>query len=91
MDPLPALPAVRDQGLWALLRTLMLHILPGMTAARPTPPKTGHRTAKIGSTYRGVPVQATDGRSRFTLDQIRQAVETAVMKNANALAGRTKA
>lgn len=66
-------------------------ILGGMTAAKSPTPKTGHRTAKVGSTYRGVRVQATDGQSRFTLDQIKRAVEAAVVKNADALARRTKA
>jgi hypothetical protein len=66
-------------------------ILVGMTAAKPSTPKTGHRTANLGSTYRGVRVQVTEGRSRFTLDQIKRAVETAVVKNANALAGKAKA
>jgi hypothetical protein len=74
-----------------LSRTPMSLILAGMSAAQPSTPKTGPRTAKVGSTYRGVRVQVTDGRSRFTLDQIKRAVETAVVKNANALAGRTKA
>jgi hypothetical protein len=62
-----------------------------MTAAKSSAPKTGHRNTKIGSTYRGVRVQSTDGQSRFTLDQIKQAVEAAVVKNADALARRTKA
>ena len=62
-----------------------------MTGTKRSAPKTGDRTAKGGSTYRGVRVQVTDGRSRFTLDQIKRAVETAVVKNANALAGRNKA
>jgi hypothetical protein len=66
-------------------------ILGGMTAAKPSAPKAGHRPANVGSTYRGVRVQPTDGQSRFTLDQIKRAVEAAVVKNADALAGRTKA
>ncbi len=41
---------------------------------------------KAGATYRGVKVQATRGRTRFTLDQIKKAVEAAVVKNADALA-----
>ena len=53
--------------------------------------KTGHQSGKVGSTYRGVHLQATGGRSRFTLDQIKNAVEAAVVKNANALAGKAKA
>jgi hypothetical protein len=62
-----------------------------MTATKPSMPNTGHRAAKVGSTYRGVRVQATDGQSRFTLDQIKRAVEAAVVKNADALARSTKA
>jgi hypothetical protein len=63
-----------------------------MTAtAKSSAPKAGHRSGKVGSTYRGVRLQATDGRSRFTLDQIKKAVESALLKNADALAGRTKA
>jgi hypothetical protein len=58
-----------------------------MSTAKPSTSKAGHRTAKVGLTYRGVRVQERDGRSRFTLDQIKRAVETAVVKNANALAG----
>ena len=60
-------------------------------AAKSSAPKTARRVAKAGSTYRGVCVQATHGRSRFTLDQIKQAVEAAVKKNANALARGIKA
>jgi hypothetical protein len=62
-----------------------------MTAtAKSSAPKTGHRRGKVGSTYRGVRLQATDGQSRFTLDQIKNAVEAALVKNADALADRTK-
>ena len=64
----------------------------GMTApAKSSAPKTRHRSGKLGSTYRGVRLQATDGRSRFTLDQIKQAVEAALVKHADAPAGRAKA
>jgi hypothetical protein len=38
-------------------------------------------------TYRGVKLQVTTGRTRFSLAQIKKAVETAVAKNADALAG----
>ena len=41
---------------------------------------------KTGATYRGVRVQVTPGRTRFTLEQIKKAVEAAVVKNADALA-----
>ena len=54
-------------------------------------PKTGNRTVKGGATYRGVRLQKTEGRSRFTPEQIKHAVEAAVSKNADALAGRIKA
>ena len=63
----------------------------GMTTnAKPSAPKTGHRIPGSGSTYRGVRVQATYGKSRLTLKQIKQAVEAALVKNADALAGRIK-
>jgi hypothetical protein len=73
-----------------LSRAPMSPILVGMTAAESSTSKTGHRAAKVGATYRGVRVQVTDGQSRFTLDQIKRAVETAVVKNANALAGKNE-
>lgn len=38
-------------------------------------------------TYRGVKLQVTAGRTRFSLAQIKKAVETAVAKNTDALAG----
>lgn len=60
-----------------------------MTVAKKKSAKIGHRLAKTGLTYRGVRLQVTGGRSRFTLDQIKQAVEAAVVKNADALARRT--
>jgi len=60
-------------------------------AAKSSAPKTDRRTANVRSIYRGVRVQATNGRSRFTLDQIKEAVEAAVAKNAGALADRPKA
>jgi uncharacterized protein (UPF0548 family) len=66
-------------------------ILEGMTAtAKLSGPKTGRRSGKAGATYRGVRLQATVGQSRFTFDQIKNAVEAALEKNAHALAGRTK-
>ena len=40
------------------------------------------------SVYRGVTLQAiTPGRTRFSLTQLKKAVETAVAKNAGALSG----
>lgn len=64
----------------------------GMTApAKPSASKPRHSAAKAGSLYRGVRLQPTNGRSRFTLDRIKQAVEAAVVKHADALAGKTKA
>ena len=53
--------------------------------------KTDNRTVKGSATYRGVRLQETKGRSRFTPEQIKHAVEAAVSKNADALAGRIKA
>lgn len=56
-----------------------------MTAAtsmkRSSPPPKKQRI------YRGVQLQMTSGRTRFSLAQIKKAVETAVAKNADALAG----
>jgi len=60
-----------------------------MSGAKPKHAKIGRRPAKIRPTYRGVRLQAIGGRSRFTLDQIKQAVEAAVVKNADALARKT--
>jgi hypothetical protein len=44
------------------------------------------RPVSAGAIYRGVRIQPTGGRTRFSIDQIRQAVEAAVEKNADALA-----
>lgn len=57
-----------------------------MSAAKPKPSKASHGEAGAGATYRGIRLQATGGGTRFTLDQIKQAVEAAVVKNADALA-----
>lgn len=43
--------------------------------------------AKTPRVYRGVQLQTTSGRTRFSLAQIKKAVEAAVAKNADALAG----
>jgi hypothetical protein len=51
--------------------------------------KSGRRPAGASTTYRGLRVQATGGQTRFSIDQIRRAVEVAIEKNADALAGRT--
>jgi hypothetical protein len=52
------------------------------------PTKRALRSFKAGRLYRGVKLQPTSGRTRFSLDQIRKAVEAAVVKNADALAGK---
>lgn len=44
-------------------------------------------TAPAIKTYRGVKLQKTGGQGRFSLMKIREAVEAAVAKNADALAG----
>jgi hypothetical protein len=59
-----------------------------MSTPRPKPTKPA-RTAKPAATYRGVRLQQTAGRTRFSTEQIRQAVEAAVAKHADALARRT--
>ena len=43
-------------------------------------------TAPAIKTYRGVRLQKTSGQGRFSLKKIRDAVEAAVAKNADALA-----
>ena len=55
-------------------------------AAKPTKRA---RPTKVGAIYRGVRLQPMGGRSRFSIDQIRRAVEAAVEKNADALARET--
>ena len=40
--------------------------------------------------YRGIRLQPYDGPSHFTREQIIQAVEAAILKNADAIAGKTK-
>ena len=57
-----------------------------MSPSKTKPAKRGRSLVKTGATYRGVKVQATPGRTRFTLEQIKKAVEAAVVKNADALA-----
>jgi hypothetical protein len=59
-----------------------------MVAPNPKAAKHGPRTPKAGGQYRGVKLQATGGRSRFSLDQIRKAVDAAVGKHADALSGK---
>jgi hypothetical protein len=55
----------------------------------PAPKPVKHASpVKVGAIYRGVRLQRTGGRTRFSIDQIRRAVEAAVEKNADALAGR---
>jgi hypothetical protein len=41
---------------------------------------------RVGATYRGVWLQPVLGRSTFTRDQIKKAVETAIAKNSNRFA-----
>jgi hypothetical protein len=59
-----------------------------MNSAKPKPARNGQRVARAGGTYRGVRLQDTGGETRFTLDEIRRAVEAAVAKNADAFGGR---
>ena len=47
------------------------------------------RAAKSSAIYRGVRIQSTGGKGRFSVDQIRRAVAAAIEKNADALAGGT--
>jgi hypothetical protein len=56
---------------------------------KPASKAAGNRPARPKTLpYRGVQIQNTSGRSRFSVDQIRKAVEAALMKNADAIAGR---
>jgi hypothetical protein len=55
-----------------------------MTAATSTKRASPSRTNRV---YRGVQLQKTSGRTRFSLAQIKKAVETAVAKNVDALTG----
>ena len=60
-----------------------------MSPSKTKPAKPGRSLVKTGATtYRGVKVQLTPGHTRFTLEQIKKAVEAAVVKNADALARR---
>jgi len=59
-----------------------------MSAAKHKPTKFAQRPAKKGMVYRGVHVQVPAGRSRFTLNQLKRAVEAAIVKNADALSGK---
>ncbi len=60
------------------------------TAGKPPPPKSERPPVVARSIYRGVPLQATKGRSRFTTRQITRAVLAAVLKNADAITGPSK-
>jgi hypothetical protein len=60
-----------------------------MNLSKTEPVKTSRRAVRAGGTYRGVRLQDTGGETRFTLEQIRRAVEAAVAKNADAI-GRRK-
>jgi hypothetical protein len=68
----------------------MAHIAVMTATAKSRPPKTRRRPANPGPTYRGVRIQSMQVGSRFTSDQIRQAVDAALAKNADALAGGPK-
>jgi hypothetical protein len=60
-----------------------------MSNPKPETGKGRRRSAKAPLTYRGVRLLATGRRTRFSLEEIRQAVEAAIAKNADALAGKT--
>ncbi len=59
-----------------------------MPAAKHKTSKVMPRPAKTGVLYRGVHVQTPAGRSRFTLSQLKRAIEAAIVKNADALSGK---
>ena len=50
------------------------------------PAKKRDASPRAARTYRGVMLQKTTGQGRFSLQKIREAVEAAVAKNADALA-----
>ena len=53
-------------------------------------PKKAAKSRKIVTeTYRGVQVQTISGRSKFTRDQIREAVDAAIAKNAHAFTSKS--
>jgi hypothetical protein len=58
--------------------------------AKSSASKTGRRATEPVATYRGIVIQPTPGPTRFTREQLKKAVETAIAKNADFLAGRTK-
>jgi hypothetical protein len=60
-----------------------------MGSPSPPAPSRGRRSTRVGGTYRSVRVQATGGQARFSIDQIKRAMEAAIEKNADAIAGRT--
>ncbi len=49
-----------------------------------------HRAPRrsVEAAYRGVHVQAPAGRSRFTLSQLKKAIEAAILKNADVFSGK---
>jgi hypothetical protein len=58
--------------------------------AKSSASKTRRRTAEPAATYRGIVIQPTPGPTRFTREQLKNAVEKAIAKNADFLAGGTK-
>lgn len=67
-------------------------IFPLMKAAKQPASKPRRPTPELGPMYRGIHLQPYVGPrpSRFTREQIEQAVDAAILKNADALAGKTK-
>ncbi|MEA2744861.1 MAG: hypothetical protein QOF90_3192 [Acetobacteraceae bacterium] len=57
-----------------------------MSIPKPTRSKPAQIPETTGEMYRGIRLQPFSGRSQFTRDQIKQAVEAAIAKNAQALA-----
>lgn len=57
-----------------------------MRASPKTSDKPYREAPKWAATYRGVMIQPSAGSSRFTRDQIKKAVETAIAKHAGEFA-----
>lgn len=70
-----------------LFRRVDTHIVVAMKNPA-TKPSKHNRPTKAGATYRGVQIQPTPGRSRFSAEQIRKAVQEAIEKNPDAFVSR---
>lgn len=67
-------------------------IFPAMRTARQTPPKPRQLIPEVGVMYRGIRLHPYDGPgpSRFTREQVKEAIKAAFLKHADAIASETK-